>query len=145
MNLDFKKIRLGEKTSFVLGAVFSPMYLILINNPYLIPDSFLFIKPRVSGALHLFVQLILCELLLLILALAYKNSHKENRRFYITISWFFLMFFVTKSGWIINEAAIVASVSFILGDISENKKISNNLIRIMLLVIVQIIWLLRYW
>ena len=51
MNIKFKSIRISEIVVFLVGVIISPVYLLLINNPILIPDLLLFIKPNVSGAI----------------------------------------------------------------------------------------------
>ena len=142
---EIKKIRTGEIFAVLMGAIISPLYLLLINNPALIPDALLFIKPSVSGALHLFIQLIFCELIFLTVMGVYKNTAEQNRTFFALISWFFLIFFIIKSGWIINEAAIVTALSFIVGSCVKGIKIKISLIRVVLLFLVQIAQIIIFW
>ena len=145
MNIKIKSIKLSEIVVFLVGVIISPVYLLLINNPILIPDLLLFIKPNVSGAIHLFFQLIFCELVLLVIRCSYKNTDNQLKMLFTVLTWFFLIFFITKSGWIINEAAIVTALSFIVGSCAQGIKIRISLIRVLLLALVQIVQIIIIW
>ena len=144
MNMIFKSVKICEIVIFFIGVIISPVYLLLINNPILIPDVLLFIKPNVSGAIHLFFQLIFCELIFWVIGCSYKNTDNQFKVFFTALTWFFLMFFITKSGWIINEAALVSAISFISGSCLADRKIKVYLIRIILLFAVQIVQIIIF-
>ena len=144
MNIKFKSIRISEIVVFLVGVIISPVYLLLINNPILIPDLLLFIKPNVSGAIHLFFQLIFCELVLLVIGRSYKNTNNQLKVFFTVLTWLFLIFYITKSGWIINEAAIVTALSFIVSSCAQGI-IKISLIRVILLLLVQIVQIIIIW
>ena len=144
MNIKFKSIRISEIVVFLVGVIISPVYLLLINNPILIPDLLLSIKPNVSGAIHLFFQLIFCELVLVVIGRSYKNTNNQLKVFFTVLTWLFLIFYITKSGWIINEAAIVTALSFIVSSCAQGI-IKISLIRVILLFLVQIVQIIIIW
>ena len=82
--------------------------------------------------------------LLLVIGRSYKNTNNQLKVFFTVLTWLFLIFYITKSGWIINEAAIVTALSFIVSSCAQGI-IKISLIRVILLFLVQIVQIIIIW
>ncbi|MBQ7171273.1 MAG: spore germination protein [Clostridia bacterium] len=109
-------LRLVRHAAFLLTVFFTPLWLILISSPQLLPDWLSFILPEKKAQLPVAAQLLLVEFMIDALKLASLNTPSPLSGSLSAIAGLILGDFAVEVGWLIPEVvlymAFVAVVSF---------------------------------
>jgi stage V sporulation protein AF len=109
-------LRLIRHVAFLLTLFFTPLWLILISSPHLLPDWLAFILPETEAQLPVAAQLLLVEFMIDALKLASLNTPSPLSGSLSAIAGLILGDFAVEVGWLIPEVvlymAFVAVVSF---------------------------------
>lgn len=133
-------IRLLRLVIFVVTLVFTPLWLLLVNNPHLIPPWLDFIKVEQMNTLPIAAQLILAELVIDGLKIASLNTPSSLSNSFSVVGALVLGEFAVSSGWFVPEVvlymAFVAITNF--AQSSFELGYAFKLLRMMLTVLVAI-------
>lgn len=117
----------------------TPVYLLLVNNPHLIPERLSFLKPSETAAIPLVIQFILLDLLIDGLRLASVNTPDTLSSSLGIIGGLLISEFAVNVGWFIAESilftAFITVASFSLPSFEMGYAMKFQ--RILLLLLVQ--------
>jgi len=98
--------RLVRTLIFLVTLFFAPFWYMLVTHPYLIPDYLAFIKVEDHGALPIFFQILIVELLLDGLKLASLNTPSTLGNSLSVVAGLILGDFAVDVGWFIPEVLL---------------------------------------
>ncbi len=134
-------IRLLRLVIFVVTLVLTPIWLLLIDNPHLIPPWLDFIKIEMVNALPIAAQLILAELVIDALKIASLNTPSSLSNSFSVVGALVLGEFAVSAGWYVPEVvlymAFVAITNF--AQSSFELGYAFKLLRMMLTVFVAVL------
>lgn len=99
----------------VLTVVIIPLFLLACNNPQYLPEWLKFILPENSGALSIFLQLLLLEFIVDGLQLASLNTPDNLSNSLGIIGGLLLSEFAINAGWIVAESILFTAFVTIAG------------------------------
>jgi len=109
-------LRIIRHISFLLTVFFTPLWLLLVKEPSLLPDSLSFLVPEDTARLPLVAQLLLADFIIDALKLASLNTPSLLAGSLSAIAGLILGDFAVDVGWMIPEVilymAFVSVVSF---------------------------------
>lgn len=98
--------RLVRILIFLITLFFAPLWYMLVTHPHLIPDALSFIKVEDRGALPIFFQILIVELLLDGLKLASLNTPSTLGNSLSVVAGLILGDFAVDVGWFIPEVLL---------------------------------------
>lgn len=99
-------IRIVRHIIFWLTLFMIPLWLLLINEPYLIPPWLSFIVPQQTGRLPVFVQILLAEFIIDALRMASLNTPNMLSNSLSVVGGLILGDFAVSIGWFIPEVIL---------------------------------------
>ena len=134
-------IRLLRLVIFIVTLVFTPVWLLLVDNPHIIPQWLEFIRIEQMNTLPVAAQLIIAELVIDGLKIASLNTPSSLSNSFSVVGALVLGEFAVSSGWFVSEVvlymAFVAITNF--AQSSFELGYAFKLLRMMLTVLVAVL------
>ncbi len=129
-------LRLLRQAVFFLSLIFTPTWLLLLQNPSSIPAAFRFLIPQSPGELPLFVQLFLAELAIDGLKLASMNTPDRLSNSMSVVGGLILGDFAVKTGWLCPDVILYMALVAVAGFTQQNYELGYafKFMRMLLLV-----------
>lgn len=125
----------------ILASLFLvPLWLFLVNQSAILPDTLSFLLINDPYAVPLFMQLVLIEIAIDALKLASLNTPEPLANSLSVVGGLLLGDFAVKSGWFVPQAILYSAIVTILNFIPNNYELGYSLKfgRILLIILVQL-------
>ncbi len=139
-------LRLLRQAVFLLALVFTPTWLLLLQNPGIIPEGLRFLIPKDPGELPLLVQLLLAEIAIDGLKLASMNTPDRLSNSMSVVGGLILGDFAVKTGWLCPDVILYMALVAVAGFTQQNYELGYafKFMRMMLLIFVALLGIYGY-